>query len=305
MPGVSRTAVIQSARARTYLVAVAAAPIKTLGAMYDGLEGGGLLQALSEHGEHAVLEAFWRYGNAEVAADAASPMVATGNRHLLSLMLDEILGPELGLPAPQAIVNAIDQHQPALAKADAERLAARLQDGTPLHAHFEPARPSLLAWLVAQPGKVGDEAALEVIAGRAAGSEHGNVRQAAYARCRGNARLLSEAAAAVADAFEQAPSPQGWQQTAEFVEQACGDEKTTPDPVRPIVRRLVETAPNYFPSTRFGETLGRLAVDSAVEMIEHHLSQNLADSQGGRAVLELLPEIAPAQRRATLWATAA
>ncbi len=273
--------------------------------MYDGLEGGGLLQALSEHGEHAVLEAFWRYGNAEVAADAASPMVATGNRHLLSLMLDEILGPELGLPAPQAIVNAIDQHQPALAKADAERLAARLQDGTPLHAHFEPARPSLLAWLVAQPGKVGDEAALEVIAGRAAGSEHGNVRQAAYARCRGNARLLSEAAAAVADAFEQAPSPQGWQQTAEFVEQACGDEKTTPDPVRPIVRRLVETAPNYFPSTRFGETLGRLAVDSAVEMIEHHLSQNLADSQGGRAVLELLPEIAPAQRRATLWATAA
>lgn len=284
---------------------MAAARIKKLGATYDSLEGGGFLQALSEHGENAVLEAFWRYGNAEVAADAASPMVATGDQHLLSLVLDEILGPGLGPPAPQAIVNAIDEHQPALAKADAERLAARLEDSTPLHAYFEPARPSLLAWLVAQPGKVGDEAALEVIAGRAAGSEHGNVRRAAYARCRGNARLLSEAAAAVVDAFEQAPSPQAWQQTAEFVEYACEDERTTFEPVRPIVQILVKTAPTYFASQIFAETLGRLAVDSALDPLELQLSENMTDTPGARAVLALLPDVTPALRRATLWATAA
>lgn len=278
---------------------------KRLGETYAKADGADLLEALGAHQETAILEAFWRYHSADVAAEAARPIFASRDKELLSLVLDEILDPTLGEPAPQAIVNAIEEHQSPLMKADAERLATRLHVEDPLHPHYEPTRPSLLAWLVVQPGTVGSEAALAVIAGRVAAFEHENVRQAAYVRCRGNARLRGEAAAAVAVAFEQAPSPQAFQQAAEYVEQVCREETTTPDPLRPLVHRLVETAPDYFSGTDFGETLQRLAIDSALEIVEHHLSENLPDSQGARAVLGLLPAITPAQRRAALWATAA
>ncbi|MFN0152924.1 MAG: hypothetical protein ACKVUT_00925 [Gaiella sp.] len=190
-----------------------------------------------------MLEAFWRYYNAGLAASLAEPIVTSGDETLLGLVLDEILDPGLEGPAPQAIVQAIDRDRPALATADAERLAERLLNATGLHPFYEPARPSLLGWLVTQPGKIGDEAALEVIARRPTGSEHDSVQQTAYARCRGNLRLLGRAAAVAAGEFERAPSVQTWQQAAEFVEQACREEKTTPEAVRPIVQRLLGPCP--------------------------------------------------------------
>lgn len=284
---------------------MAAAHGKRLAPAYASLDGAHLLKALGEHRETAVLEAFWRYYDADLAASAAEPIVASGDETLLGLVLDEILDPGLDGPAPQAIVQAIDRDRPALATADAERLAERLLDATGLHPSYEPARPSLLAWLVAQPGKLGDEAALEVITRRPAGSEQGSVQQAAYARCRGNSRLLSDAAAVVADEFERAPSLQTWQQAAEFVEEACRKDKTTPEAVRPIVQRLLEMAPHYLGSARFADTLHRHALESAFETIEHVVSQDMADSHGARAMIELLPEITPALLRARVWAGAA
>jgi hypothetical protein len=276
-----------------------------LGKSYDGLGGPALLTALAEHGETGVLEAFWRYRNAQVAAEAAPAIFASGDTYLLSLVVDEILSPELAPPLPQAVANAVSGHEPELAKADADRLAERLQDGNPLHAWYEPSRPALLAWVVLQPGKVGEEAALEVIARRSTGSEHGNVRQAAYARCRESKSLLTAAAEAVAEELERAPNYQTWQQAAEFVEQASRDESTTPAAVVPIVQKLIETAPNYPQNQPFGETLRRLAVGSALDAVEAHVSRSLADSPGARAILALLPEVTSATRRATLWAVAA
>ncbi len=279
---------------------------RALDARYDGLTGVPLLDALAEGEETPTLEAFWRYGNPQAAADVAGPMLASGSAHLYAMVLDEIITPLLDPPAPQAILNAISTHQPALAKEDAERLAERLREENPLDPRYEPGRPTLLAWLLAQPGVVGDEAGIDVIAGRIVGSEDGNVREAAYARCRADMKVLKAAAEAVTEAFDAAPGDQTWQLAGvEFTEKGCRELDTAPPVLAPLVRRLIETAPSWCPTPQLPETLRRLVLDSALDDVEAILEQELSDTPGARALLDLIPHITPAGRRTRDWAAAA
>jgi hypothetical protein len=277
---------------------------RRLGKAYDGLSGPDLLQALAESGEAAVLEAFWRLGNVEVMAQTAGPLCLTGDPHLLGLILDEVESPHHERRAVHsAIVEAIDHHRPQLQKSDAERLAGLLREGS-LSPQFHHTRPNLLAWLVSQPGKAGGSAALDVIAGEIEGFEHPNVRTAAYLRCRESDTLLASAAPVVAERFEQLELRQAWPQVAEFIEYTSRDEANTPAAVRPLVDRLVETAPEAGASASFSNTLRRLALDSALDTVERALAEQLTDSPGSQAIASLLPDVSPAQRRAKLWALA-
>ena len=279
---------------------------RNLGRRYEGLTGVPLLEALAEGDETPTLEAFWRYGNPQVVADVVGPMLTSGSQHLSGLVLDEVITPQLGPPATEAILRAISTHQPVLTKDDAQRLEGRLHEENLLHPQYEPGRPTLLAWLLAQTGVVGDEAAVDVVAGRIHGSEDGNVREAAYARCRVNMTVLDAAAKAVNEALDAAPGHQTWQLAGvEFMEEACRDLPTTPPSVEPLVRRLVDAAPNCCPTPQLPETLHRLVLDSALDEVEVVLEQELSDAPGVHALLELIPRITPAVRRTRAWATAA
>jgi hypothetical protein len=245
-----------------------------------------------------------RYGNAQVAADAVPATFASGDKRLLGLVLDEILSPSLDPPAPEVILRTIDEYTCALATRDGQRLAERLADGTALDGRYEAGRPTLLAWLISQPGKIGEDAALSVVAGEIAGSENANVRQASYARCQLSRTLLTHASTIINDSLQRAERPETWQHGSEFVEQACRDEQSAPTPVRPIVQRLVATATSFCSSPQFADTFRHLASDCAVDEIQSSLSTNMADLPGARAILGLLPELRPASRRAEFWATA-
>ena len=279
---------------------------RKLGGRYNGLTGGPLLAALAEGDETPTLEAFWRYANPEVAADVVGPMLASGSQHLSRLVLDEIITPHLGPPAPEAILSAIGMHQPVLASDDAQHLAEWLHDENLLEPQYEPRRPTLLGWLLAQPGAIGDEAAVDVIARRIHGFEHGNVQEAAHARCRANMEVLDAAAKVVSEAFDAEPSHQTWQFAGvEFMEGACRDVPTTPPSVQPLVRELLEGGPSYCPTPQLPKTLQRLVLDSALDDVEAILEHELTDTAGAHALLGLIPQITPAARRTRAWTTAA
>ncbi len=261
-----------------------------------------LVKELGERAETTVLEALWRYHHTAVAADAAPAIIKCADARLLGLVLDEILSPSLEPPVPQAIANALTEHRPQLAKADAERLIERLLDQTPLHPHYEPARPSLEMWALEQAGKLGEDFAIDVMARRTPKSEHGVVRDSAYLRCRASARVLDEAAQLVAADLERSPSVATWQQAADFIEQACRNTPAAPPSVAPILDKLIERAPQYSPQDTFGPELRRLAVTAAIDPMEKALARDLGDTPGGRAIVRAVPEVRSASRRARLFA---
>jgi hypothetical protein len=284
---------------------VAKARDKRLGSKFAGLTGRRLLDALGQAGETATLEAFWQYQSVQVTAEVVGPMVASRDKHLLRLVIDEVVSPKLDQTTARSIVSAIDEHRPALTPADGKRLAEYLQTEDSLNQFYEPYRASLLAWLAAQPGALGEKAALDVIARRVTGSDQGQAREAAYARCAGSATLLRKAAETMLEELDAGLNQQVWQHAAEFVDQACRDATTTPGPMRPIIERLVDTAPSHFQNQRFSPTLHRFAAESATGVIESKAGQRLADNAGARALLALLPDVPTASERAKLWATAA
>lgn len=276
-----------------------------LGKAYEGLQGAALIDELARHGETRILETLWRCQNAEVAADAAPAMIATGDQHLLTLLVDEILAPRFAdTTVSQQIAKAVAEHQPRIAAADTQRLGDRLLDPAPLPANYQSVRATLLGWVIAQPSHLGFDLALRVITRGAPASDQPEARQAAYAACRADRKLLDAAAEAVSSELDETPHHQGWLQAVEFLEGACPDEQTTPESARPLVRRLVEIAAPQHQPVVFPETLRRLALDSALDTIQTLLGESLTSYPGACEIVRLLPEVTPATRRAQLWAVA-
>ena len=127
-----------------------------------------------------------------------------------------------------------------------------------------------------------------------------------HAAARDMAKVLKAAAEAVTEAFDAAPGDQTWQLAGvEFTEQGRRRTHTAPPVLAPLVRRLIETAPSWCPTPQLPETLRRLALDSALDDVEAILEQELSDTPGARALLDLIPHITPAGRRTRHWAAAA
>ena len=118
---------------------------RALDARYDGLTGVPLLDALAEGEETPTLEGIPALTGNPGRRRLLGRCSPACSAHLYAMVLDEIITPLLDLPAPQAILNAISTHQPALAKEDAERLAERLREENPLDPRYEPGRPTPLA----------------------------------------------------------------------------------------------------------------------------------------------------------------
>ncbi len=277
-------------------------PDKPLASCYEGLAGASLIHEFGRLGESVILEAFWRYRNAAVAADVAPAIILSGDTYLLGLVLDEILSPSLGAPLPQAIANALNERRPQLAGAEAARLIERLLDRTSLHHDYEPARSALEMWALEQAGELGENFAIAVISRQTPMSGHGNVRDSAYLRCQASARVLNEAAQIVAAALERSPSATTWQQAADFIEQACRNTTGSPAAVVLMIKKLIDFAPQCSPQDTFGPELRRLAASVTIDELEKVVDRESSESPGGRAIVRTVPEVRSPARRARLFA---
>lgn len=274
-----------------------------LGPTYDGLSGRALLEKLADGHEFSVLQAFWRYGDPEVAADAVGPILATGAPHLLEPIVGEVLQVSLGEPFPSRLIVELTERRPQLGSKLGARLSKRLLDEEPFpNAEYENGRHLLELWVLGQDGKVGEDFAIAVIAEETPKASESTVRASAFQRCRASAAVLKESAAIVTRELEGEPSTASWNAAAEFVEATCRNAPETPEPVVPIVTRLIELAPQYGQSDPLPPELSRLVGSIAATELEASLSERLPDTPGARALVRVVGELPRASMRASLFA---
>lgn len=276
-----------------------------LGSDYADLSGDALLDKLSESGEVATLEAFWRYGDPRVSATAIAPILRTEAPHLLEMVVEQVFAPSLPEPFPSHLTAALDKHRPQLPPSLADRLSERLRDPEPLsNPQMEGSRHLFEMWILNQDGKIGEDFAIGVVSGRTPRAGTDSVRHSAFRRCRAGGRILAEAGTIVAKSLEDAPSATTWESAAEFVEGTCQEASVAPGPVIPVIERLLELAPQHCPTESFAEHLARLATQLGVSLVEEWLRQPLPNAPGSRALLRLLPGFRRAAERSALFAQA-
>jgi hypothetical protein len=262
-----------------------------------------LLEKLADERQFAVLQAFWCYGEAEVAAHAVGPILATGAPHLIEPIAAEVLEPSLGEPFPSSLIAELNERRPQLRSKLGARLAERLLDEAPFAtAQYESGRRVLELWVLGQDGKVGEDFAIAVIADETLMASDTAVRASAFQRCRASARVLEEVAATVARGLKEEPSTATWNRGAEFVEEVCRNARDAPQPVVPIVRRLVEVAPQHGQLDPLPPELCRRIGSVAASELEAQLDERLPDTPGARALVRVVGELPRAPMRASLFA---
>ncbi|HXF50527.1 MAG TPA: hypothetical protein VNM43_02455 [Dehalococcoidia bacterium] len=252
-----------------------------------------------------MLEAFWRYGDPALCAALVEPILQTGAPLLVQLLIGELLNPTIGDPLPSHLMQGLTNRRPSLPLQLARRLADRLRDAQPLaNAQYEGARHILETWILEQQGEIADAFAVQVVRGETPGAGPSDVRQAAYRRCGVSQRALMEASTAVLARLDGSPSVQTWQMASEFVEVACEGKASPPDPVVPLVEKLLELAPSYAPVDALPPQLGRFAAGPQRSVLERLIGERLPDASGARAILRTVASITHPGTKARLFALA-
>jgi len=280
---------------------------ENLGSSYADLSGEALLHALSEGGELRTLEAFWYYGDAAVCAATTDAILISGSDYLVDLLVGELTEPaRLGDPFPNTLVEALKNHRPQLQPATAQRLAERVcaTEEPYLEPTYESARPLLEIWLTEQEGTLGEDIAIDVIAGRTPQTADNSVREAAFARCRRDSRVLKETADAVLEVFEAEPAA-AWARGAELVEKGCGDEKIPPEPIVSVIKQLLHFAPGYAGDSSFTPKLTRFAAVVGVDDLESIFQEDALDrTAGADALMGVVASVEPARAHTRLFVLA-
>ncbi len=103
-----------------------------LGDSYSRLSGEHLLSRLLEDGRLHTLEAFWRFGDAQLASQVANQMGEAADEGLANLLLIEVLEGDYAQPVPAQLIRVIDRFTPPLAPNDTDVLIDRLNGSEPL-----------------------------------------------------------------------------------------------------------------------------------------------------------------------------
>lgn len=276
-----------------------------LGKAYEGLSGDAVLARLADDGWLAALEAFWRLGDPAVAARVVGPVLRTGAKHLVALVVDEILVPSLGDPLPTQLLGALRDQRPTLDRDSAKKLTGRLLAPDPLSPpQYEAGRQFLEMWVLEEPGRIGEDFAVSVVAGNTPRSEDPLVRESAYQRCRASSSVLARAAKEVERVIEESPTSASWQMAAAFIESSCRSASSPPPPVVPIIESLVGTAPQLAQVPQFGSVLALMAGKVAVPQLREVLERQLPDAPGSGTLLRLIPDLPKSGDRAALFAVA-
>jgi len=252
-----------------------------------------------------VLEAFWRYGDPALCAALVEPVLETGAPVLVALLVGELLNPVIQDPLPSRLVQGLANRRPPLPPQLARRLADRLRDAQPLaNAQYEGARHILEAWILDQEGEVADAFAVQVVRGETPKAGLSDVRQAAYRRCAVSQRALEQASKLAVAQLDASPSAQTWQMASEFVEVACEGKASPPDPIVPVVEKLLELAPSHAPVDTLAPQLSRFAAGPQRDVLERLIRDPLPDAPGARAIIRMIASITHPGAKARLFALA-
>jgi len=99
---------------------------------FRGLSGRELIEHALGSGWTDVVEAFWRYGDPQIAAQVAECVLRDGNPVLAQLIVEEIVAPTMDEPLPTTIMGTLAEDRPGLSEQLTNPLGTRLLDEQPL-----------------------------------------------------------------------------------------------------------------------------------------------------------------------------
>lgn len=274
---------------------------------FADLSGRSLLEHLLASGRTDIVEALWRYGEAQTGAEVADCVLQAGNPALAGLIAEEIMAPTIGDPVPTTIMNTLSQHRPALPKATAEALGARLLDEQPFpQSPYQSGRGVLERWVIEQEAPFADTLALAAVKEESPASSEQTVRNAAYERCRTRPKLLKDVAASMIERTETSASQATWQEVATFLQLACPVPATLSEPLKPLLHWLVERAPEYGPTPTLPDALRELVAHVALDKLREIVTgEPLRDTAGSGALLRAIEDVEGVRERTRMYASAA
>ncbi|MGH3004417.1 MAG: hypothetical protein ACRDOS_00635 [Gaiellaceae bacterium] len=272
----------------------------------EDASGREVLERALEQGHLEVVEAFWRYRDAGLAAIVADCILRADHPALTAMVVDEIVDSTMADPLPAEIVTTLSQHQPRLPESATRRLAARLRDEVPFpQNHYETGRGVLERWVIEQESSVAADLALAAVKQETpASASNQTVREGAYLRCASDPKLLKAAAAAMVERTETTPTRETWIEVTTFLDRTSPGAATVPPSLEPLLDWLVEQAPRFAQSTTFPDALENL-VANAARLVVVLGGEALPDTPGSGALLRAIETIDGARDRTRAFATAA
>ncbi|MGH3042546.1 MAG: hypothetical protein ACRDNG_12560 [Gaiellaceae bacterium] len=267
----------------------------------DDLRGDALLDKLVKDGTAGILEPMWRAGEPGLASRLVGRFANSTDARLGDLLAEEVLRPRLGDPFAGELLAALSERRPKLSQSTSRELSDAFRDEQlpPTYQNHS----AIGMWVLEQPGSAGDTLTLEVLTGESPLASDEVVRASAVQRCRSRRTLLRSAGAHFLATLEDPVEAGEWEQAAEFVEYACRNESEVPPSVRPIVDRLIETAPETATVSEFGDGLAHAAARTGLPVLKKALTtRELPSTSGSQALAALVDEVPIRRERASLFA---